>query len=512
MNYTYTLNGVEVHPEGKWEIEHVRNEGQIFRRRKLTGELIFKGADYVYLNSIVENLVSYPGGCTYIDFVIYCNGEEFWTGQFKYPYSFRFDEDSCEAVGTPEVVDEYNCIMDHYTQEYPQEVGASPNVIDGNTSNSVSFAGGNLPVNSRNLWEVFQDMVNGMALLGNDLMLCPYTCVSSFFNRDEFPGYAPGHYAGIFGATNYVLNPITYPANELENIYLARNSVIRWTFGGTRCDGYDTETITFKFFEDLFRERFNAYWYIDEDGYLRLEHISYFLPGFLYSDFDSWIDLSTLMSGCNSYAQRRNKYKYLTDKLFDQETWSWQHWQGEEEAIVHNVNFQGTPIYYGPTLGAKSDCVPGEFKSKDSATPDIHSDYPWVSAQIVAVNPDVLGCPGFMILHLHNVGPAYFMAGDNGALDGIATANVFLSTANLQANFFTWERIFLTGVMNGTGVAPILTFDSAQKIKLQDEIEFPLCCKDEFDPMKTITTEMGDGSVYSAVQTPYSVKVQLLYD
>ncbi len=511
MNYTYELNGVSVHPTGKWEIEYLRNSGQIFFRRKLNGDLIFKGDDYFYLTSIVGDLVS-ASECTELDFVIYCDGDVFWTGKFKYPYSFVFDTDSCEATGTPEVVDEYSCIMDHYEQEYLQKVGASPNIIDGNTSNSVSFAGGNLPVNSRNIWEVFQDLVNGMPGLGNDLMLCPYTCVSSFFNRDEFPGYAPGHYAGIFGVTNYVLDPVTYPANELEKVYLARNSVIRWTFGGTRCDGYDTETITFKFFEDLFRERFNAYWYIDEDGFLRLEHISYFLPGFLYSDFGSAIDLTTLISNCNSFSYRRNKYKHQTDQLFDVETWSWQHWDGEEQTVVHGPDFQGDPIYYGATENDKSECVPGEFKVKDSSTPNIHSDYYWVEAQITAVNPDALGCPGFMLLNLHNIGPAYFMGADTGAISGIARSNGFVSTANLQANFFTWNRIFLKGSMNGSGPTPILTFNSAIKKKLQDEIEFPLCCRDEFDPMKQITTEMGDGTVYSAVQTPYSVKVQLLYD
>jgi hypothetical protein len=507
LNYTYTLGGVAVNPTGKWEIEYRKNKGQIFWRRHLAGELSFKGVDYFYITSVPSHTP-----CIEMEFIIYCDGDVFWTGIFKYPYSFTFDTDSCEAKGTPEVLDKYSCIMNKYEQEYLQNesgVGGC-NIIDGSTANAVSFAGGNLPVNSRNLWEVFQDFINGSVC--SDYMDCGLTCVSSFFNRDEFPGQTPGHYAGIYGTTNYVLDPIVYTDNELEEVYLSRNNIIRFTFGGTRCDGYDTETITFKFFEDLFRERFNAYWYIDEYGDLRIEHISFFLPEFPYSDFGPWIDLTQLLSNCQTFAYRRNKYKYLTEELFDQETWSWQHWEGEEEEIVHNVNFQGTPIYYGAALGTKSDCVPGEFKTKDSATPNIHSDYPWVSAQILALNPDVLGCPGFMLLHLHHVGPAYFMAGDDGAIDGVATANVFLSTANLQANFFTWERIFLTGVMNGSGVAPIIDFQSEIKKKLQNEIEFPLCCTDEFDPMKTIITEMGDGVVYSAVQTPYSVKIQLLYD
>ena len=506
MNYTYTLNGVAVNPTGKWEIEYRRNEGQIFFRRILTGELTFKGVDYTYLNSIVDNLVSYPGRCTYIDFVIYCDEEEFWTGQFKYPYSFKFDTDSCQVTGTPEVVDEYTCIMTNYdTEFYPSYINAD---LFPHVSIPVKECVGGIPPlivdldECDSLYDHIYNMLNN-----NDLLDCSYAIRSSFFYLDEFPGYAAGHYAGVYGTDNYVTGAI----NRLDEIFLILNHYVRISLGGTPADYWDW-TISFKYYESILRDRFNAYWYIDSDGYFRIEHISYFMPEFPYSDFGPWVDLSALMSGCNSYAYRRNKYKYLTDKLFDQERWEWQ--EGDEATISsHGVDFQGVPIYYGDNVGKKSDCVLGEFKEKVISTPYLWTDIPWAYG---LANPDDIPDSGYLMLIRVDVAIyGWQVLCGVGALTNTVLQNVDLSTANLMIDYFQWDRIFLNGSMNYGATPPqleITDFDSAQKLKLQDEIEFPLCCKDEFDPMKTIITEMGEGTIHSAVQTPYSLKMQLLYD
>ena len=512
MNYTYTLNGVAVNPTGKWEIEYRRNEGQIFFRRKLTGELIFKGVDYVYINSVVDNLVSYPEGCTYIDFVIYCSGVEFWTGVFKYPYSFTFDDDSCTATGTPEVADEYSCIMTYYEREY--------NYTDFKTSmsgppyawNSIDIYNtvGGLELNLPIVWSLRNHIY---LILGESEYLNCFEDTdikSSFLWEDDFPN--GDDYATYYGTNNYV----TGAANWLDTIHVIDNNYIRTTAGGTGCSdagtSIDVTMISFKMIEEWLRERFNAYWYIDQNGDFRIEHISFFLSGFAHSDYGSWIDLSTLMSGCNSYADRRNKYKYLTDKLFDQEKWEWQHFDGNEGGADHNINFKGVPIFYGPLVNTKSDCVPDEeFKEKISSTPLLSTDIEWLInlLNLAPPNPDELACGGFFMFDLYLTPTPDRIKIAVGHLDGLNAVNAHCSTANLMEYFFTWNRIFINGDMN---TADVTVFDSAQKLKLQEEIEFPLCCSDDFDPMKTIITEMGEGTIHSAVQTPYSLKIQLLYD
>jgi hypothetical protein len=277
--------------------------------------------------------------------------------------------------------------------------------------------------------------------------------------------------------------------------------------GGVGC-GNDGAVISFKIIEEWLRERFNAYWYIDQNGDFRIEHISFFMSDFAHTDFGPQIDLAVLMSGCHSFAERKNKYEYQEDKLFDQEVWEWQHYIGIEDT-AHDINFTGVPIYYGDIVDKKANCVPGEFKEKISSTPQLWTDAEWFIdlLNLAPPSPDTLLCDGFFMFDIYTTPTPDRVMIAVGALTALNIVNGHCSTANLQEYFFRWERIFLHGNMNNNDE----TFDSAIKIKLQDEIEYPNCC-DEFDPMKTVTTEMGDGTVHSAVQTPYSVKIQLLYD
>jgi hypothetical protein len=199
---------------------------------------------------------------------------------------------------------------------------------------------------------------------------CGLDLVSSFMWRDEFPGYPAGHYASIFGTNNYV----TGAGNRLEYIYLKENTSLRVLLGGTACSDQNSKW-SFRDFEGLLRDRFNAYWYIDSNGDFRIEHISYFLPGFAYSNYCTVnIDLTILSYKGKTYAERHNKYEYLIEELFDQERWTWQHYLGTEATVAHGTDFEGRPIYYGAAEGDKYECVPGEFKEKEIATPYFWSD------------------------------------------------------------------------------------------------------------------------------------------
>ena len=109
MKYRYYINDVEVSPKGEWSIEYRRNEGQIFFRRIFEGELTFGGDDYTFIKGL---------SCEIATFDIWCGSAIYWEGQFQYPYKAKFDDDSCTVVITPEVVDEYTCIMANYDTEY----------------------------------------------------------------------------------------------------------------------------------------------------------------------------------------------------------------------------------------------------------------------------------------------------------------------------------------------------------------------------------------------------------
>ena len=496
MSYRYTINGIDVNPRGEWTISNEQNEGQIFFRRKLQGDLTFIGNDYDLIMSFSD--------CDVLEFIIYCGVDEFWTGQFKMPYDFDIDEDSCFCVGTPEVVDEYSCIMDHYDTEY-DDVGFYSGVSN-RIAVEIYDTGGAL-IDTLNtcapLYDILDRLLNGS--LGVPYLDCSLTIKSSFMFEDNFPNGT--NYAGAYGTNNY----ITGAANILDYVYFRYNAGVRSDTGGTTCDFSQAKNVSFKFFENLLRERFNAYWYIDQNGEFRIEHIHFFDKDFPESDFETGINLKTLIANNKkSYAFRRNKYTYETGELYDQERWTWQHYEGTEGGFAHIDDFEGVPIYYGTAEDLKSYCVPGDFKEKDVATPKLWTDVEWLIGLLGlgTPNPDAVDCNGHLMI---NVDPGFAPARVRitaGAISAANRVNGSMSTANLQEDYFTWDRIFLTGDMNSGNVT---TFDSEIRKKLQESIEFERCCSTEFDTLDYVETELGSGRVKAATEKQNSIEIELLY-
>jgi len=502
MRYRYYINDIEVFPKGDWSIKYQRNEGQIFFRRIFDGELTFMGDDYDLITSL---------DCEIAAFDIYCSNDLFWQGQFQFPYKVKFDADSCVVVLTPEVVDEYSCIMDKYNIEYDYTVMAvgpiAPIIND--------CAGGPLhtlpncyrlgmPTPTGGVNAYLNETINR-----NTMLNCGLTMRSSFMWRDDFPN--GDNYAATYGTNNY----ITGALNKLEYIYLLRNVAARTSLGGTTCDSA-TQEFSFKDWETFLRIAFNAYWFIDENGAFRVEHIHYFDPDFAHSDYTLNHDLTRVMDkGGRSFAYRKNKYEYDTGRLYDQERWSWQYYEGTEGGLAHGSDFQGVPIFYGAAENQKSDYVPGDFKEKEFANMSFWSDITW--AWGIATNPpnaagtgqpDTIGCPGFCFLDV-DTGTSHIRC-ETGALSGGANIlNGHCSTANLLNHYHQYDRIFLTGDMNSGDVT---TFQTAQKHKLQDPVEFPICCDESFDPLNPVRTELGDGQVKAATRKQNSLEVELWHE
>jgi len=501
VTYRYTINDIDVNAIGDWEISYERNAGQIFFRRILRGELTFKGDDYDTIMGMSD--------CDVLEFKIYCGASLHWEGKFKFPYDLEIDEDSCFMKGEPEVVDEYTCLLTNYETEYKLLLNA------GGTAIQLRSCAGALLQNLGNAYplgvaggpaaSIFTSHLNTI-INGSSYMDCDLTLASSFLWRSNFPNGT--NYAGAYGTNNY----ITGAGNRLEHIYLYANSRLRQLWGGSACDG-PLHPMTFKEYETLLRDRFNAYWFIDENGDFRVEHIHYFDPDFPESDYQVVNDLTTLVSNNGKlFAYRKNKYSYEVGELYDQEIFTWQHYDGTEGTIAHGADFQGVPIYYGSAVGDKSDCVPGIFKEKDLATPKFWSDIYWAYQLNAAGTPDSINCPGHVLLDVDSA--TNYVRCEQGAYTGVNNINAHLSTANLQEHYFTYDRIFLTGHMNNGATPPAAettAFDTAKKHKLQEPIEFTLCCDEDFDPLAFIRTELGDGAVKTAKQKKRSIEIELLY-
>jgi hypothetical protein len=504
MTWKYRLNGEWVNPQGEWEISYQRNVGQIFFRRIWSGEIYFVGDDYDTLMSMSD--------CDVLEFIVYCGDEEWWTGQFKFPYDFDIDEDSCFAKGEPEVVDEYSCIMEKYEKEYwITPTGASTATVLQDCAGGALATLPNvyrlmLPGAVTNAW------VNWLVRIN---LQCTLDIRSSFFMQDNFPN--GDNYAAAYGLNNY----ITGAYNRLQHVHVLQNSSLKnqvgWGGTGTGCAApYLT---TFKEWETMLRVVFNAYWYIDENGDFRIEHRRFFDPAFPQSSFVTAPDLNTIISSNGkSFAYRRNKYTYDTGYLYDQETWQWQYYYGTEGTIAHGTDFQGMPVYYfNPATEQKSDCVPGTFKEKLHSSERFWTDIYWAYQLIAAGTMSTISCDGWLLLDLDEGAPGNPVNCETGIFSGIAppagVLNGHLSLANLHYNYHRHDRIFPTGYMNTGGVTPSTVFLTWQPIKLQEPIEIKLCCDmiANFHPLNLWRTGMGSGRVKSLTWKQNSVEVELLY-
>lgn len=499
--YTYTLDGTTVNPLGEWTIEYQRNAGQIFFRRILRGELVFVDADYDYIIGQTE--------CTDMEFIIYCDGDEYWTGSIKFPYGFeKIGTDQCWISGTPQVIDEYSCIMDYYEYEFLKSTwGGTTAAAEIRLCAAPFTLLHTLPGGT-----TIYGFLNAMLNKNDDYitgMNCGLTLKSSFMWRDNFPN--GDNYAAAYGTNNY----ITGAGNRLEYIRMWTNTSLRSSFGGTLCT--DSHYYTFKDWETFLRNAFNAYWYIDQNGDFRIEHRHFFDPDFAHSDFEGGIDLTALDGRClPDFANRKNKYQYLTDLLFDQEQWIWQHYHGTEGTIAHNGDFDAPPVFYGASINAKSDCVPGEFKEKEYNSTEFWSDIYWAYQLMGAGTPDTIKCPGLCFMDIDTTPAPDQVRCEQGCYTGVSVQNGHCSTANLLEHYHTYDRIFLTGHMNNGATPPAAEttdFDTEIRKKLQTDIEFPLCCDTNFNPLDYITTDMGSGAIYSAVisRIKNSATVKLTY-
>jgi hypothetical protein len=91
----------------------------------------------------------------------------------------------------------------------------------------------------------------------------------------------------------------------------------------------------------------------------------------------------------------------------------------------------------------------------------------------------------------------------------IKNSNLPFNWVNLHDALHRHGRLFKSGKLNGFSQ----TFLSWEPFIKQDKFKFSLCCENEFDPNKFITTDLGVGSVASAEQNIFTgmVDIEMAY-
>jgi hypothetical protein len=278
-----------------------------------------------------------------------------------------------------------------------------------------------------------------------------FNVVSDFFSIDG-PGTA---------VYDSFINAVAY---QRENIMIAHKSDI---IDPVASEPASRGMLSFKEMMQALRVAFNIRWYMQDYGTMRVEHVSFFQKLLGYN-----LKADQETPGDKNYERCYGRsYKYLKEKMPDQEKFTWMEAKGGD--------FIGLPIQYiGPcvTAGTSEEFSPGRF------TADI---------DFIQHTPGDISKDGFVILATDGTN----VINDAGFITGDVKPNMPLSWANLHFYYHRYERVLLTGSMNGVSTV----FYTAKRTKQQNGERFVWCmCCEDFDPMKLIRTRIGDGEVTKA--------------
>jgi hypothetical protein len=290
---------------------------------------------------------------------------------------------------------------------------------------------------------------------------CDIDVVSDFFEWDP-PADTPGYVAG----RNYVTNA----GNQVDELYVMDVSDAAdptATNPATRADW------SFKEWAELARAMFRVYWTIDRLGRLRFEH---------WRAWSFGIGLDTTASAQDRKLNSANeRYSYLKDTTPSSERMVMSAARGED--------FVGKDILYDPAC-TNPELNPGETQA--SIVTDL---------SLAVSDPDAMPTTGLVMVATQDDE----VINDVGDLSHAAGTNTPLSVANLQRDYWTWDRPQKLGNMNGEDV----TFDDTMPSIEQTGVRATYCCEmvGGWDANDTVITELGN--VFLAGRRGYVEKAEL---
>lgn len=275
--------------------------------------------------------------------------------------------------------------------------------------------------------------------------------VRSDFLEWNPPGNAPGYVAGV----NYVTGQ---PSQTSGLVIVQKSDAILPNATNPATRG---EMSLAEFFTAL-RVIYRLYWDIDAQGYIRIEHWKYWTSA-------AGIDLRTF-PGVNE----PQVYTHKKEKIPRYERAKWMESNGED--------FVGLDIIYDSLCATTQD---------DSARVDSISPGTITTDVDMIADPQLVGKvskEGFVWLACEYDNGAFSTIIDQGELSGDYKTNAPLSWANVQRDFWTWDRKLRAGNMNGNDV----TFDGFLPNIEQDELSIALCCEMlQFNARRTMTSALG---------------------
>lgn len=252
---------------------------------------------------------------------------------------------------------------------------------------------------------------------------------SDFFDVNpvgDSPDYVPGE--------NYV----TEATNQLNDLLVVQKSDF------ISPDSTNQATSGIITWQTLISETciiFNCGWYIDSDGYVRIEHAKYFEAYQLQNQ----INLTTERANAN-----QELFEYDKTNLPQSEVWSWMDEVGPD--------FEGFPIKYD------LNCTDEETPEKAYAVQHFTTDVDYMHFAPTEISPD-----GFVLIARDGTDAIQ----STSPVTGVVLNNGPLAQVTLQPSYYTWRRILETGILNGVQTS----FDSSIRRRKTKDLILIDCCK-----------------------------------
>lgn len=526
-----------------------------FYQRELSTGLIFRGADYDYLKAIEDT-----ADCISLDLIVRHSGNIFFskTVKFQTPH-FKFDADNCQVEVGGDSADDYACFLAAWENEINILTGTAKvtvNTIQGSfeTITCDDTPGGAIDPEDYGIpitdcitpgegWTLIDQLVNTSS--GNDSVFSTYirqTYTAACSSGVPVPPCGDGWIllddncpvdatyvravpvtalvvatelssGELYRATAGVRGGASFDGSNYNNIQIS-NGVLLSEILDTYlpCDltvvsdffsinGDDTHPVNDVYTEakaklehliifqksdvkraNALNDATNGKWSLDSlfsalkaqfdiqiritGTMLRIEHRTYFVAGM-------GEDLTATQP---ARLVGTNKWTYDQSQQISEEKWKFME--------VVSAVFEGPPYQY--TCFSMADRRKEEYPINDT-----NND---VGALIGT--PDVYADAGFVFVNACKVGSTYYLVSELSLLNGEILLNGHLSIPNLMRTYHTYDRPRLSGTWNA---APV-TFDSARRIKIQNDVTFKLCPEDfaTWDETELITTDLGAGQVESA--------------
>jgi len=307
---------------------------------------------------------------------------------------------------------------------------------------------------------------------------------------------------------NADINPVTKKGNYLKEVSILHLSDAK----RPGASNYATKgIITLKSVLDDLKRLYNAYWFIDDDNRIRIEHISFF-PHQTYDPPVVSLDLTS--DSFNDIMSGSKKLTYQSDILKGIE--------GVEFSISQSAQDSTSELHTDPIsvainefdavyLSYSETCVPLNDKGEKSSEVNTVSQF-ITNWSAIEYRPDTLPEEGWALVRTVIDGSIDNVPYGWLPISGFQWKNGVLAASRLFFDFGRYDNSFAYGVFSSHKEKPKI-IDPAQtvtekplrlkvtkKVKTFKDVELPLCCGDMYDWTGYIKHPLDDKCVVQQLE------------